>query len=69
MMKKITALLALILILAISSCDVESSASGYQVYFACDMAYHPYNHISSFGQFITVKRKGTKSYEVSQKGA
>ena len=65
MMKKITALLALILTLAISSCDVESPASGYQVYFTCDMAFHPFNQISSFGQFITVKRKGTKSYEVT----
>ena len=65
MMKKITALLALTLTLAISSCDVESPASGYQVYFTCDMAFHPFNQISSFGQFITVKRKGTKSYAVT----
>ena len=62
-MKKIIILLTLIF--SITSCDIESPSSGYQVYFVCDMAYTPFNQITSFGQFITVKRKGTKSYEVT----
>ncbi len=64
-MKKRITLLTLILVLSITSCDVESSTSGYQVYFTCDFAYHPFNQITSYGQFITVKRKNNKSYEVT----
>ena len=65
-MKKATALLALILTLAINSCDIESPSSGYQVYFTCDMAYHPFNQITSFGQFVTVKpTSNRKGYEVT----
>lgn len=63
-MKKIITLLALILLLA-TSCDVESPTSGYQVYFQCDYSFHPFNQITSYGQFITVKRKNNKSYEVT----
>ena len=64
-MKKTTILLTLILTVAITSCDIESPTSGYQVYFTCDFAYHPFNQITSPGQFITVKLKNNKSYEVT----
>lgn len=64
-MKKVITLLTIILLFAITSCEVESPSSGYQVYFTFDNAYHPFNQTTSFGQFITVKRKGTKSYEVT----
>ena len=63
-MKKTIALLTLIL-LTTTSCDTESPTSGYQVYFKCDMAFHPFNQITSYGQFITIKRKSSKSYEVT----
>ncbi|MBQ5663776.1 MAG: hypothetical protein IIV19_05025 [Bacteroidaceae bacterium] len=64
-MKRITLLFTLILLFATNSCDIESSASGYSVYFTCDYGFHPFNQITSFGQFITVKRKNNKSYEVT----
>lgn len=64
-MKKRITLLTLILLFTISSCEVESPASGYQVYFTCDYGYHPFNQITSYGQFITIKRKNNKSYEVT----
>lgn len=57
----------LIFVAGLSSCDTESPYSGYAVYFTCDAAYSPYNHINSPGQFITVKRRqgGTPSYELT----
>ena len=64
-MKKRITLLTLTLLLAITSCEVESPSSGYQVYFTCDFAFHPFNQITSYGQFITIKRKYNKSYEVT----
>ena len=62
MKKFLYTLLTLAIILA---CDSESPYSGYSVYFKCDTAYHPFNQITSFGQFITVRRKTNKSYEVT----
>ncbi len=64
-MKRIFTLFILMMAMTIVSCEVESSASGYQVYFTCDMAYYPFDQISSFGQFITVKRNNNKSYGVT----
>lgn len=63
-MKKTITLLTLILLTTTTSCDVESPTSGYQVYFTCDYAYHPFNQITSYGQFITIERKN-KSYEIT----
>lgn len=65
-MKRLRTILTLLAIACISSCDVESPYSGYSVYFKCDMAYHPFNQITSFGQFITVRHKNSyRSYEVT----
>ena len=67
-MKRIFTLLVLMMAMTIVSCDVEFPSSGYQVYFTCDMAYHPFDQINhSFGQFITVKRntKYATSYDVT----
>ncbi len=66
-MKKSLLLISILsLLLTTTSCEEESSYSGYSVNFKCDMAYHPFNQITSFGQFITVRVKnGNKSYEVT----
>ena len=64
-MKKTITLLTYILLFTITSCEIDSPTSGYQVYFACDITIPPFNQVNSFGQFITVKRKGTNSYEVT----
>ena len=65
-MRRYIAALTFIL-LGIVSCDTESPYSGYAVYFTCDAAFAPYNHINSLGQFITIKRKqgSTPSYELT----
>lgn len=52
-------------IIFMTSCETESPYSGYSVFFTCDAAYHPFNQVSSFGQFITVRRKSSTSYEVT----
>ncbi|MBR2637636.1 MAG: hypothetical protein IKD40_02185 [Bacteroidaceae bacterium] len=65
MKKKI--ILLLLAILVLSGCETDSPYSGYAVYFTCDTGYYPFNHATSLGQFITVRRKqgGTPSYEVT----
>lgn len=65
MKKRLTTFLIVILCMNIIACEDESPTSGYQVYFKCDMTYHPFNQITSFGQFITVKMKNNRSYEVT----
>lgn len=62
-MKKFFALL--IIALTTLSCETESPYSGYSVFFACDASFHPFNQASSYGQFITVRRKSSTSYEVT----
>ncbi len=58
-------LIILLLTTGIVSCDTESPFSGYSVFFTCDAAFHPFNQINSFGQFVTVRRKNSTSYEVT----
>lgn len=62
-MKKILTLL--ITALTALSCDTESPYSGYSVFFTCDASFHPFNQASSYGQFITIRRKSSTSYEVT----
>jgi hypothetical protein len=65
-MKKTLSLLAVVcLFVTLVSCEDDSPTSGYSVFFKCDMAFHPFNQITSFGQFITVRGKGYRSYEVT----
>lgn len=59
------AIAILFTIIAAVSCDTESPYSGYSVFFTCDASFHPFNQASSFGQFITVRRKSSTSYEVT----
>lgn len=62
MTKKIFTLL--IILLTISACDEETPYSGYSVFFSYDETYSPFNQASSFGEYITVRRKNNVSYEV-----
>ena len=66
-MRKIMTLLAsLTLLVAVTSCEIDAPTSGYAVYFKCDMAFSPFDQITSFGQFITVRNKNShRSYEVT----
>ena len=57
--------LLLITALTTLSCDTESPYSGYSVFFTCDASFHPFNQASSYGQFITIRRKSSTSYEVT----
>lgn len=66
MNSKIGLLIAAFMLITLNACDEESPFSGYGVNFKCDTAYHPFNQVTSFGQFITVRHKnGYKSYEVT----
>lgn len=62
MKRVITALFAILMTV---SCDTESPYSGYSVFFTCDASFYPFNQMSSFGQFITIRRKSSTSYEIT----
>lgn len=65
-MKRIITLFTYILLFTITSCEIDSPTSGYQVYFSCDFSFHPFNQINSPGLFITVRNKNNgTSYEVT----
>lgn len=55
----------IVLLAGLCSCETESPYSGYSVFFTCDAAFHPFNQMSGFGQFITIKRKSSTSYEIT----
>lgn len=63
--KSISIIFATLLLTCLVSCEDDSPTSGYSVFFKCDMAFYPFNQITSFGQFITVRGRGYKSYEVT----
>lgn len=66
MKKSISIIFATLLLTCLVSCEDDSPTSGYSVFFKCDMAFYPFNQITSFGQFITVRGKGSMtSYEVT----
>lgn len=50
---------------AIVACDTESPYSGYSANFSFDTSFAPFNQVTGFGQFITVRRKSSTSYEVT----
>lgn len=50
---------------AIAACDTESPYSGYSANFSFDTSYPPFNQVTGYGQFITVRRKSGTSYEVT----
>lgn len=54
----------LIAILFLTACS-ESPYSGYAANFSCDITFPPFNQVTSYGQFITVKRKSGTSYEAT----
>lgn len=66
MKKTITLLTLFALLLCLNACDEDSPYSGYAVNFKCDVAFHPFNQVTSYGQFVTVRPKnGYRSYEVT----
>ncbi|MBR5275964.1 MAG: hypothetical protein IKU35_02360 [Bacteroidaceae bacterium] len=66
-MKSITKLFfAFALLITLVACENENPFSGFRAYFKCDTAYHPFNQVTSYGQFITVRPKNSYSaYEVT----
>ena len=58
-------LILIISILLLVACSGDSPYSGYAAFFTCDTSFSPFNQVTSFGQFITVKRKSSTSYEAT----
>ena len=62
MKKKLPFIISILLLI---SCSGDSPYSGYAAFFTCDTSFPPFNQVSGFGQFVTVKRKTSTSYEVT----
>lgn len=67
MTKKFAPLLLLPLFaLLMAACDdSEHSTSAYSVYYHCDLSYSPYNQVTSYGSFVTLRRKDASSYYIT----
>lgn len=61
----IFSIISLSLVVGFVSCDEERSSSSYAVNFRCNGSVSPFNQTYSYGSFITIRRKSSSSYEVT----